>query len=162
MSACCSIRITGTRTRLDIAEIEALTCGTNHSCTYQRRAECTRCKKPATMGSVYPGEGVIHLGGFLKALEAIGYKGSVTQEILSAEAPAGTPEDLLARSRAGFAAKFTLRPAWLKQPQAGASRSDWRLPVRAGLFLRAGAWTAPSARSTFTRGYATISLSNRW
>lgn len=53
-------------------------------------------------GRLYPGEGVIDLGGFLKALNAIGYKGSVTQEILSAEAPAGTPEDLLARSRAGF------------------------------------------------------------
>ncbi|SFI62897.1 Sugar phosphate isomerase/epimerase [Paenibacillus sp. UNC496MF] len=53
-------------------------------------------------GRLYPGEGVIDLAGFLKALNAIGYKGSVTQEILSAEAPSGSPESLLARSKAGF------------------------------------------------------------
>lgn len=53
-------------------------------------------------GRIYPGEGVIDLGGFLKALNAIGYKGSVTQEILSAEAPKEEAEALLARSRAGY------------------------------------------------------------
>ncbi|MBO7746528.1 sugar phosphate isomerase/epimerase [Paenibacillus sp. MWE-103] len=53
-------------------------------------------------GRLYPGEGVIDLAGFLKALNAIGYKGSVTQEILSAEAPSASPESLLARSKAGF------------------------------------------------------------
>ncbi|MBS4194871.1 sugar phosphate isomerase/epimerase family protein [Lederbergia citri] len=34
---------------------------------------------------LYPGEGVIDLAGFLKALNQIGYKGSVTQEILTKE-----------------------------------------------------------------------------
>ncbi|MBW8350246.1 sugar phosphate isomerase/epimerase [Bacillus sp. IITD106] len=34
---------------------------------------------------IYPGEGVIDLAGFLKALNQIGYKGSVTQEILTKE-----------------------------------------------------------------------------
>lgn len=51
---------------------------------------------------VYPGEGVIDLTGFLQGLKAIGYKGPVSQEILSKEAPAGTPEELAARSRAAF------------------------------------------------------------
>ncbi|MFC4811286.1 sugar phosphate isomerase/epimerase family protein [Paenibacillus sp. GCM10023250] len=54
-------------------------------------------------GRLYPGEGVIDLAGFLKALNAIGYKGSVTQEILAAESPSESPEALLARSKAGFA-----------------------------------------------------------
>ncbi|QHT60231.1 sugar phosphate isomerase/epimerase [Paenibacillus lycopersici] len=53
-------------------------------------------------GRLYPGEGVIDLGGFLKALNAIGYKGSVTQEILTKEAPAASSEALLERSKAGF------------------------------------------------------------
>ncbi|MCJ8007030.1 sugar phosphate isomerase/epimerase family protein [Lederbergia wuyishanensis] len=34
---------------------------------------------------LFPGEGVINLAGFLKALNQIGYKGSVTQEILTKE-----------------------------------------------------------------------------
>lgn len=54
-------------------------------------------------GRLYPGEGVIDLAGFLRALHAIGYKGSVTQEILTAEAPTDSPQALLARSKAGFA-----------------------------------------------------------
>ena len=53
-------------------------------------------------GRVYPGEGVIDLAGFLRALDAIGYKGAVTQEILSAEAPTESPESLVQRSKAGF------------------------------------------------------------
>ncbi|MFF2092485.1 sugar phosphate isomerase/epimerase family protein [Paenibacillus sp. NPDC058174] len=53
-------------------------------------------------GRLYPGEGVIDLAGFLAALKRIGYKGAVTQEILAAEAPQGTPEELVQRSKAGF------------------------------------------------------------
>lgn len=53
-------------------------------------------------GRLYPGEGVIDLAGFLKGLQAIGYKGPVAQEILTAEPPAGTPEELAQRSKAGF------------------------------------------------------------
>lgn len=53
-------------------------------------------------GRVYPGEGVIDLAGFLRALDAIGYKGAVTQEILSAVAPIESPESLVQRSKAGF------------------------------------------------------------
>lgn len=51
---------------------------------------------------VYPGEGVIDLKGFLQGLQAIGYRGPVSQEILSSEPPAGTPEELAARSRTSF------------------------------------------------------------
>ncbi|WP_308638789.1 sugar phosphate isomerase/epimerase family protein [Paenibacillus silvisoli] len=53
-------------------------------------------------GRLYPGEGVIDLGGFLGALNRIGYKGSVTQEILSAEAPTQSPEELLVRSQQAY------------------------------------------------------------
>ncbi|WP_028611355.1 sugar phosphate isomerase/epimerase family protein [Paenibacillus harenae] len=53
-------------------------------------------------GRIYPGEGVIDLAGFLKALHSIGYKGAVSQEILTAEAPNQTPEELIKRSKAGF------------------------------------------------------------
>lgn len=53
-------------------------------------------------GRVYPGEGVIELAGFLRSLNKIGYKGAIVQEILSAEAPQGTPDSLAARSKAGF------------------------------------------------------------
>ncbi|GGG85498.1 sugar phosphate isomerase/epimerase family protein [Paenibacillus radicis (ex Gao et al. 2016)] len=53
-------------------------------------------------GRLYPGEGVIDLAGFLAALNRIGYKGAVTQEILAAEAPQGSPEELVQRSKAGF------------------------------------------------------------
>ncbi|SDW90306.1 sugar phosphate isomerase/epimerase [Paenibacillus sp. CF384] len=58
-------------------------------------------------GRLYPGEGVIDLAGFLRALNAIGYKGSVTQEILTAEAPTQSSEELLARSKAGFDRVYT-------------------------------------------------------
>jgi sugar phosphate isomerase/epimerase len=53
-------------------------------------------------GRVYPGEGVIDLPGFLAALSRIGYKGAVSQEILTAERPSQSPEELVARSQAGF------------------------------------------------------------
>ncbi|MBD2872518.1 sugar phosphate isomerase/epimerase family protein [Paenibacillus arenilitoris] len=53
-------------------------------------------------GRIYPGEGVIDLAGFLKALHKIGYKGAVSQEILTAEPPNQTPEELFKRSQAGF------------------------------------------------------------
>lgn len=53
-------------------------------------------------GRVYPGEGVIDLKGFLQGLKSIGYTGPVSQEILSSEPPAGTPEELAARSKAAF------------------------------------------------------------
>ncbi|REE93121.1 sugar phosphate isomerase/epimerase [Paenibacillus taihuensis] len=58
-------------------------------------------------GRLYPGEGVIDLAGFLAALNRIGYKGSVTQEILTAEPPTGSPEELLARSKAGYDKVYT-------------------------------------------------------
>ncbi|WP_274651389.1 sugar phosphate isomerase/epimerase family protein [Paenibacillus humicola] len=53
-------------------------------------------------GRLYPGEGVIDLAGALGALQSIGYKGVVAQEILSKSAPEGSPEQLLQRSKAGF------------------------------------------------------------
>lgn len=53
-------------------------------------------------GRVYPGEGVIDLAGFLQALEKIGYKGAVSQEILTATPPTDSPESLVQRSKAGF------------------------------------------------------------
>jgi len=53
-------------------------------------------------GRVYPGEGVIDLVGFLQALDRIGYKGAVSQEILSSEAESQSPEELAQRSKAGF------------------------------------------------------------
>ncbi|MBB6729487.1 TIM barrel protein [Cohnella zeiphila] len=49
-------------------------------------------------GRLYPGEGVIDLAGFLKALRTIGYDGPVCQEILSQEPPRGTPEELARHS----------------------------------------------------------------
>lgn len=53
-------------------------------------------------GRIYPGEGVIDLVGFLQALNRIGYKGAVSQEILSSEAESKSPEELAQRSKAGF------------------------------------------------------------
>lgn len=53
-------------------------------------------------GRLYPGEGVIDLVGFLQGLAKIGYKGAVSQEILTAEAPSDSPEVLVLRSKAGF------------------------------------------------------------
>ncbi|WP_424768995.1 sugar phosphate isomerase/epimerase family protein [Paenibacillus sp. sgz302251] len=53
-------------------------------------------------GRVYPGEGVIDLVGFLQALQKIGYTGAVSQEILTAEAPVQSSEELVLRSKQGF------------------------------------------------------------
>jgi sugar phosphate isomerase/epimerase len=53
-------------------------------------------------GRLYPGEGVINLAGFLQSLQQIGYQGSVTQEILTAEPPKDSFEVLLERSKTGY------------------------------------------------------------
>ena len=53
-------------------------------------------------GRLYPGEGVIDLAGFLKALNSIGYKGPIAQEILTAAPSTDSPDTLAARSQAGF------------------------------------------------------------
>lgn len=53
-------------------------------------------------GRLFTGEGVIDLAGFLGALNQIGYKGVIAQEILSQEELPGTQEEKLARSAAGF------------------------------------------------------------
>ncbi|MEK3882597.1 sugar phosphate isomerase/epimerase family protein [Paenibacillus sp. PL2-23] len=53
-------------------------------------------------GRLYPGEGVIDLAGFLKALHSIGYDGPVTQEILTSAPPEDAPEELARRSQRGF------------------------------------------------------------
>ncbi|OGX68421.1 MAG: xylose isomerase [Paenibacillus sp. RIFOXYA1_FULL_44_5] len=53
-------------------------------------------------GRLYPGEGVIDLTGFLKALKQIGYQGVVAQEILMQAPPADPLEAVLQRSKAGF------------------------------------------------------------
>jgi sugar phosphate isomerase/epimerase len=58
-------------------------------------------------GRVYPGEGVINLAGFLQSLQQIGYQGSVTQEILNAEPPQGSLEELLERSKEGYDKVYT-------------------------------------------------------
>jgi sugar phosphate isomerase/epimerase len=50
-------------------------------------------------GRVYPGEGVIDLGNFLKGLRAIGYSGPVSQEILVQKPRQGTPEELVRHSK---------------------------------------------------------------
>jgi sugar phosphate isomerase/epimerase len=51
---------------------------------------------------LYPGEGVIDLAGFLSALNRIGYKGAVAQEILTREPVQGTAEELAAKSAACY------------------------------------------------------------
>ncbi len=51
---------------------------------------------------VYPGEGVIPLTGFLKALQAKHYQGVVTQEILSVTEPQDSAERLAERSGHAF------------------------------------------------------------
>ncbi len=58
-------------------------------------------------GRLYPGEGVIDLPGFLRALNHIGYKGSVSQEILTQEPPQGKPEELIKKSAAAFDKVYT-------------------------------------------------------
>ncbi|MCL6458821.1 MAG: sugar phosphate isomerase/epimerase [Gorillibacterium sp.] len=51
---------------------------------------------------LFPGEGVIDLVGFLKALNQIGYKGVIAQEILTPKPILGSQEDKLIRSATGF------------------------------------------------------------
>ncbi|OPH46733.1 xylose isomerase [Paenibacillus ferrarius] len=55
---------------------------------------------------LYPGEGVIDLAGFLKALQQIGYRGVVAQEVLTPERPKEPNKNLLQRSADGFAKVF--------------------------------------------------------
>ncbi|MFK7693670.1 sugar phosphate isomerase/epimerase family protein [Paenibacillus sp. HJGM_3] len=58
-------------------------------------------------GRLYPGEGVIDLTAFLRALQATGYTGPVSQEILTQSPPTDAPEVLLQRSKAGFDKVFS-------------------------------------------------------
>ena len=51
---------------------------------------------------LYPGEGVIDLAGFLRALKKTGYSGAVAQEVLTPSMPTDTPEQLVRRSQVGF------------------------------------------------------------
>ncbi|MBH5317032.1 sugar phosphate isomerase/epimerase [Paenibacillus sp. GSMTC-2017] len=53
-------------------------------------------------GRIYPGEGIIDLVGFLQSLQTIGYTGPVSQEVLTGQALAETPQQLIARSKKGF------------------------------------------------------------
>lgn len=51
---------------------------------------------------LYPGEGVIDNVAFLKSLKTIGYRGVVSQEVLTPSQPTESLEELLTRSKAGF------------------------------------------------------------
>lgn len=51
---------------------------------------------------LYPGEGIIDIASFLRALQQAGYTGAVTQEVLTIHPPQDDPRELLARSRAGL------------------------------------------------------------
>lgn len=55
---------------------------------------------------VYPGEGIIDLPGFLRALNEIGYTDFVTQEILTPSTPTESPQELARRSKNGYAKVF--------------------------------------------------------
>ncbi|TLS53764.1 sugar phosphate isomerase/epimerase [Paenibacillus antri] len=55
---------------------------------------------------VLPGDGVIDLAGFLRALASTGYAGAVTQEVLTQSPPTDPVETLLERSKAGFDKAF--------------------------------------------------------
>ncbi len=55
---------------------------------------------------IYPGEGVIDLPLFLRSLQTIGYRGVVSQEILTPQPPAQSEAELLARSQAAFDSVF--------------------------------------------------------
>ena len=59
---------------------------------------------------LYPGEGVIDLVGFIKALQEIGYKGIVAQEVL-ADNLSQSAEELALRSKQGFDKVFALAKA---------------------------------------------------
>ncbi|CAM4021113.1 sugar phosphate isomerase/epimerase family protein [Saccharibacillus endophyticus] len=56
---------------------------------------------------IYPGEGIIDLPGFLRALNQIGYTDFVTQEILTPSAPKESPEKLVQRSKKGYDQVFS-------------------------------------------------------
>lgn len=56
---------------------------------------------------LFPGEGVIDLSGFLSALNRIGYKGMIAQEILTPQPLAEPSEVLLKRSQEGFRKVYT-------------------------------------------------------
>ncbi|MBM7579635.1 sugar phosphate isomerase/epimerase family protein [Jeotgalibacillus terrae] len=55
---------------------------------------------------LYPGEGVIDLKAFLKAVTNTGYTGPVTQEVLRAVSEEETVEELLQRSATGYKKVF--------------------------------------------------------
>ncbi|MEW9698565.1 sugar phosphate isomerase/epimerase family protein [Paenibacillus sp. SI8] len=57
-------------------------------------------------GRLFPGEGIINLGGFLRALGQIGYDGIIAQEILTTDPPSESAKTLLQRSQIGFANVF--------------------------------------------------------
>lgn len=56
---------------------------------------------------LYPGEGVIDLVSFLKALNTIGYKGPIVQEILTKEPLTESNKDLAEKSGKAFTKVFT-------------------------------------------------------
>ncbi|CAM3370915.1 sugar phosphate isomerase/epimerase family protein [Marinicrinis lubricantis] len=51
---------------------------------------------------LYPGEGRIDLGSFLKALKTAGYQGAVSQEVLTRQNPEDPVETLFERSKRGY------------------------------------------------------------
>lgn len=55
---------------------------------------------------LYPGEGVIDLVAFLKALNEIGYTGAITQEVLTPEEPKESAADLAKKSGDAFKRLF--------------------------------------------------------
>ncbi|MCZ8517495.1 sugar phosphate isomerase/epimerase [Paenibacillus filicis] len=56
---------------------------------------------------LYPGEGVIPLTDFLRGLQAIGYTGVVSQEILTPQPLTAPAEELFAKSQQAFAKVFS-------------------------------------------------------
>jgi sugar phosphate isomerase/epimerase len=61
---------------------------------------------------LFPGEGVIDLVGFLQALNRIGYKGAITQEILTPSQPTDSVDILLKRSKDGYDKIFSAVKAY--------------------------------------------------
>ncbi|MDY0394126.1 sugar phosphate isomerase/epimerase family protein [Virgibacillus halophilus] len=57
-------------------------------------------------GRLYPGEGIIDLVGFLKALKDVGYAGVVSQEVLTEKEPVESSEILAERSGQAMAEVF--------------------------------------------------------
>jgi sugar phosphate isomerase/epimerase len=58
-------------------------------------------------GRLYPGEGVIDLTSFLKALKHIGYTGVVSQEVLTSVPPVGTADQLISKSADAYTKVFS-------------------------------------------------------